>query len=531
VILARIAPIGQRVPLSISILITGLSFYLLTMAPGLLWGDDAELQRIVVTGEARAIGQSSRASHLLWLALASGFVKVTGWLPLDEAGRANLISALSAGVALPVVYAAGKELASGVVARPRLAGLCAAISLGVSHTFWLLAVRPAVYTLQMALLALAVWSVLRWRRTGATGFLALAALSVAVTLLNHVMILASVFGLAALALTVPHSHRARLYAALGIAALLGAAVLTGAAWRGVPVVDLFTAVLAYRPHVPPWRDVLLVPIYLAYQFPLSLPLALAGLWWLWRTDRGLLVGVSALYLGNVLLMLFRHHPAMYVRDQFIFYLPSYLPVALLVGVGGAVLLDGGIPAIRGWHRALSLPAWIQMAAGRARRWRLLSLLVVVSAPIVVYPMVAGLVGTLAPRIAPARQLPGRDPVTFYLWPAKAGYTGARVFAEDAFRVLEPEALVVADWLPYQTLRYVQQVEGKGPEVLLAQINAGSQAQTRFLLQHAGSRPLYIADNSPPPYYEIAELERCFTVARRGVLFRLTPRADGGELCK
>ncbi|HEV2123773.1 MAG TPA: hypothetical protein VGW38_13500, partial [Chloroflexota bacterium] len=67
----NLIPRFGHLPLSFWVLLFGAALYITSLAPSVLWGDDAELQRIVVTGEARAIGQSSRASHLLWLAIAS----------------------------------------------------------------------------------------------------------------------------------------------------------------------------------------------------------------------------------------------------------------------------------------------------------------------------------------------------------------------------------------------------------------------------------------------------------------------------
>ena len=135
------------------------------------------------------------------------------------------------------------------------------------------------------------------------------------------------------------SARRQLVAAVLLTVALALVALAGVALRGLPVMGLLGAVTSYRAHFPLLRDALLLPAYLAYQFPLSLPLALIGASarWLWRRDRAVLIGLLILYLGNALLMLTRHHPGMYVRDQFLFYLASYLPVALLVGLGAAVL--------------------------------------------------------------------------------------------------------------------------------------------------------------------------------------------------
>jgi hypothetical protein len=114
-------------------------------------------------------------------------------------------------------------------------------------------------------------------------------------------------------------------------------------------------------------------------------------------------------------------------------------------------------------------------------------------------------------------------VAFYLVPGKGGYAGARAYGDAAMETLAPQAAVVADWLPYQTLRYLQEVEGRRPDVLLAQINAGTGAQLAFLLEQGGRRPVYLADAAPRPYYDLAEIERCFSLRPQGPVYRLEPK--------
>lgn len=515
--------------------LAGLALYVTTLAPTLLWGDDAELQRIVQTGEPRTLGQSSAASHLLWLALARRFVAATGWLPLDPAGRTNLVSALCAAAALPFVSLAASELAAGRAAEDEaspatllappgatLAGLAAAVALGLSHTFWLLAVRPDAYTLQMALLAAAVWLVLRWRRTARLVALLGAAACAAAALLNHPMILASAPALAWLALSTGGRARRRLVPA---AAIAGAAALTGlaaAVAAGVPLAALVATLARFRPQLASPRDVLAVPAYLVYQFPPALVLALPGAWRLWQERRAVLAGLALLYAGNALLPL-----TFYVRDRFLFFLPSYLPVALLIGAGAAELAERGLtfrraPALASDRGSSGIgPPLSPLSSGPRVRWPALAALL--AAPLVVYPLAAATAGAAAARLAPARRLPGRDPIAFYLLPPKAGYYGARDYAAQAMASLAPGAAVVADWLPYQPLRYLQAVEGVRPDVELAMINAGGGAQLRFLLAQPPGRPLYLADDSPLPYYELEAISRCFGLTAEGVVYRLQPR--------
>ena len=273
--------------------------------------------------------------------------------------------------------------------------------------------------------------------------------------------------------------------------------------------DLLGAVTSYRAHFPLLRDALLLPAYLAYQFPLSLPLALIGARWLWRRDRAVLIGLLVLYLGNALLMLTRHHPGMYVRDQFLFYLASYLPVATLNWPRRSRTRGHG-----------DLPATAAVAYSRGARRSSSD-----RCPDSHYPLAARFASEVTLRLAPARHLPGRDPVSFYLLPWKTGYHGAREFGRAALTGLPRDAVVVADWLPFHTLRYLQVIEGLRTDVTIAQLNAGDGVQLHYLLDQERGHPLYLADNSPLPYYERAAIERCFRIEPDGVLYRLERRQN------
>jgi hypothetical protein len=319
------------------------------------------------------------------------------------------------------------------------------------------------------------------------------------------MILAALPGLAALALALPAAaNRRRIWLASAVVSAVAVLTVLLAAAFVAPVGELVRTLLQFRPVLPRARDLLLVPVYLGYQFPLAWLLALLGLSALWRRDRGALLGVALLYAGSGALPLLLR-----VADRFLFFLPSYVPVALLVGVGA-----GAAPE---WWQA-------RLASTRARLSGAL-LAVLLLAPVAIYPLAAAVGGAFAARLAPARHLPGRDPVWFYLWPPKTGYTGARTYGEAALSTVAPQAALLADWLPYQTLRYLQSVDGRRPDVLLENLNAGTGEQLRFLLAQDGRRPLYLADAAPPPYYDVGEIGRCFAVEREGVVYRLRRRPD------
>ena len=341
------------------------------VAPTLLWGDDAELQRIAVTGEARVVGQSSIASHLLWQFVASTFVRWTTWLPVDQAGRVTLVSAIFAALALVSVFLLCSVIANRIGLHTRgavVASAVGAMSLGLSHTFWLLASRPDAYTIQTFLLASALWAAVRASGSASPWRWWLVVVGiVAVTLTNHAMVLASLPGLGVVAISGRIERRAVLVAG-GLAIAIGVVVI-GAAWEaGFPFGALAATLTRYRPQLPRPLDPIAWLVFLAYQFPVAMVLVRWGAPRFFRSQRRLGAGLLLLFVGPVLLVLF---PALYIRDQYIFYLPSYLPVAVVIGLGAGWVVENP-------------PAWLRV------RGPLLigSLVAMACAPVVVYPLAA-----------------------------------------------------------------------------------------------------------------------------------------------
>ncbi|MBU6150046.1 MAG: DUF2723 domain-containing protein, partial [Chloroflexi bacterium] len=354
--------VGRRARL----ICAGVLFYGLSAAPTLLWGDDAELQRIAVTGEARVVGQSSIASHLLWQLVASTFVRWTAWLPVDQAGRVTLVSAIFATLALVPVFLLCSIIADRVGLHSRGAEVAAAVgamSLGLSHTFWLLASRPDAYTIQTFLLASALWAAVRASGSASPWRWWLVVVGiVAVTLTNHAMVLASLPGLGVVAISGRIERRAVLVAG-GLAIAIGVVVI-GAAWEaGFPFGALAATLTRYRPQLPRPVDPIAWLVFLAYQFPFAMMLVRWGFPRFLRSQKRLGAGLLLLFVGPVLLVLF---PALYIRDQYIFYLPSYLPVAVVIGLGAGWIVENP-------------PTWVRVRG----RWLTAALVAMACAPIAV----------------------------------------------------------------------------------------------------------------------------------------------------
>lgn len=472
------------------IALAGCALYAATLAPTVLWGDDAELQRLAAGGGVLNPGRG----HALWLLAARAFQPIP-WG--DPARRANLVSAVFGAATLPLVYLAARRAAGA-----RAAGWCAAAALGVAHTFWLHAVRAEVYTLHTFLLAGVLALALRWaaspeRIRPLAGAFFLAGLG----LNNHLMMATALPALAWLLWAGGGPPgRARWGRALLAAASFAAgaapylvAALPAAA--GDPLARPLESLdpLAVRP-----RHLALAAGYLAYQFPIGILAAVLGSARLLRERRVQAVFVILVWAAGAAFAVSFH-----VRDQYVFHLPAHLAAALLVGAGAAGFLarDGGARAARLVRAALAAAA-------------------LVAAPVALYaaaPAIVEKTGIAVPGFSPS---PGRD-LRFFLWPPKNGHTAARRYAEEVFAALPEDAVLLVDWTPAQTLRYVQEVDSVRPDVTLKQLGAGWGLQVPYLIARSAGRPVFIAGTGP--HYDVAEIEEAFTIAPAGPVFRLTPR--------
>lgn len=461
-----------------------LCLYVLTLAPTVLWGDDAELQRLAFTGGTPAAGRS----YPLWLTIAHGFTH----LPFgDVAWRANLVSATFAAATVGGVFAT-----IACLTRSTFAAWVGSLALAVSHTFWLHAVRAEVYSLYLALLTGIVLLLVLWHRHSRVALLVGALLLTGLALPAHPLILTALPAIALFIWLTPKPHPRRTYAWAIVAAAAGLLpyLLLGDGQpgpAGASLPRLWAGLTSLR-----GRDIVLWAGFLGYQFLLTLPLGLSGLARLWQTERRVLLFLGLVFLGNVGFALVFHVP-----DQYVFYLPSYLVFAIWVGLGAAAL-----PA-----QVAHAPRWVVWTG---------VVLVVVLVPVATYRLTPILLNRLGIELLAVRSLPNRDTNTFFLDPPKHGYDGARVFGETVLRDLPPDAALLADWSPLQTLRYLQEVEGRRPDVLLAEIRAGTGEQAAWLVEQSRERPVFIADTGR--YYDMPEIEALFRVYPFSYVYRLDP---------
>lgn len=473
-----------------------LLFYVFTLAPTVLWGDDAYFQRTAFEGTLRADG----GGHWLWLRAARLFIRLP-WG--DVAYRVNLLSAVAAVSAIVLVYAGGRALGLGP-----LGAVMAAISLAVSHTFWAHAVRAEVYSLFMLLMALQLWLWLSWRAERAWPVLA-ATFLFGTTLLGHQMALLLLPALGFLLWKRRgwlNEHQWLLLLFFFIVGLLPFFAVVK--WQ-MGDASLATALRLYFTHsgddysramfdfslssLP--RDAIVWGGLLGLQFVGGA--GLLGLWgWIdvWRKDRSTpWLAMTILYATGVLFA-FSYR----VNDQYVFYLPSYLAFALFVG--------------RGWQVASE--TW-----PRINRWMFKALIVVllVVVPILTYSGTVRLLVAADANPMNVRELPGREPNRFFLWPAKNGYFGAADYGRNALETLPLNSILLTDYTPMETILYYRSVGGLRPDIRVKYVAPG-QDLAPVVAQFPPESDIFLAGNDPD-YYNLSSLPKA-TLQPDGVVYHL-----------
>jgi len=460
------------------------AFYLHTLAPTLLWGDDAKFQWMAYVRDLRV---GAQWDHPFWILVAHPFTR----LPLgDIAWRANAFASLWAAVAVALAYATLVPLT-----RSRWAAAVGAGALVVSHTFWTHAVRSEVYSLSLALFAGGLYCALLPRRSPL--WLCLAGLLTGLGINNHVIGWVTVPGLALVGLWRLRQERIPAWWLLPAGLCLGAPVVAfrlALPGQYAPPLDLRT----YLPDGPLLvRQTGLFVAYLALQVPgPAAVLMVVGAVRSWR--RPLLgLGLALTFLGNVAGVL--HLTA---SDQFSFYFLSYAVGAYWAGLGAT-------PAIVWLGDRLS-------ALRRAVAPGLFAATVVLPvAAYAVLPTVLPRIGITAETLG-IREIPGRPALEFFLNPSKRHYTGAREFGEAMLNSLPQDAIIIVDYAVWEALLYLQNAEGLRTDVQAALVPA--ERQVDFALRHAAERPVYVA--LLEPYTDREGLSRHFAIVPDGPVYRL-----------
>jgi len=472
-------------------------FYMVTLAPGVMYGDAAKFQ----TMPWRLELAFDEMGHPIWVLFMYPIAHLPGFSP---AFACNMASAFFSALALWPAWRIARRLGAS-----RISSTLACLALAVSHTFWFHAVITEVYAVNdlaafwlldvataVATGAGARRSLVFWGAIGVFAGLAGA---------NHGLIMLWIPGLAWLLFEGVRRHHASWRGAVCAAAGFAAAVGTFSIFRilSTPgpgplavVAEILRSMLDLGGLV---RDLAMAAGYLLYQFPL--PVIIVAAWPGCRAIPSRLRWPLLLMLACSLGFAVRYP----VKDRFAFFQPAWLLLALIAAPG--------LDAVRRWlERGFRI--------GRPVATALMAVACIAMPPVIYAAAVPLAKAGYIPLPQGLRDLPGRDEVAFFFFPGKRGETGHRRHAEALMDAAPPRTMWLADHSLRAAMEYLQFVEGRRPDVDFTWAPASGQVDLveRYLSQ---GRPVCLP--ATDEFYDMASLSSHFTIVEQGLITCLSER--------
>ncbi|MDY7010028.1 MAG: DUF2723 domain-containing protein [Planctomycetota bacterium] len=480
--------------------------FLMTAQRGPAWQDSGIFQWRMHTFDLT--GHMGLALAHPLIIILGGCVRV---IPLGaEVWRYNALSAVAAAVAAANLAVIVRRLTPKVP----VAAYFAAGAFVLSHTVWWLATITESHALLAALMTAELLALISLLRRPRISMVLLLGLFNGLGVATHNLALLAAPAYASVVMVLVWRKRISWCAA----PLFAAAWCIGAMpmiWMTIQMAGQAGAAAAVRSALfgRSWRGQVLGGSakaavlglgYIIYNFPnFVLPLSAVGLW---RLRQRVGAGLAAA-LAYILVIHFVFAVRYAVSDQFMFFVPFYLMVTMLAGLGFA-------------HLCENRRRWLKIAA-----------------------VASLLLGPVAYAIAPSaanamklplpggrRTLPFRDDGRYWLTPWKHNENSAGRFARTAMEQLPDQSIVFADSTSYWPLRWVAEVEGAGPKLRLVggtdtdmlKDVAGDPAG--FLRRvERGENAVFVVSKAPGycpkpllPYVEDKPA---------GVLYRIRPPAD------
>lgn len=442
---------ATNIAVALAVFAAAFGFYYLTGPTDVAWMEGAEYQRRVAQSD---IGNGPWA-HPLFIFLSQPFLL----LPWGElARRANWAAgAFSAGACLFVYLLLKSLLQMAPQFIARRVGVLAAVSLAVSHTFWMRAVTPGPEPLDALLLAAILFFLIRFANVGGATNLYVGMGILGVSMANNLLMvfLIPIVFLWARVVQPPLIREIGKVRVRGLGVFfLGASfALAVTAWGWTKTGFLIPS--EQRSWLPFWEHMMLswdAPLQeslvrfgsmMLLNFPpWTAVIGLLGLWELYRRQKYVFFLVFPLFIVYAFLVVTLRLPAP---------VPSYLPAWLFLSVAVGF----------GWWRLLSSGGWQGFAVA----------IVLCASPLAIY--------RFAPEAVRQAQMEFRaealfdvpkelplDHLAFQLNPDRRELPQAREFASAALSALPQGAVVVspsrASELMVAPVRYLVEVESAAP---------------------------------------------------------------------
>lgn len=449
-------PVSTKYRYTFWTMTSAIVFYGLTCATGVLWQDSAMFQHRVRFFDIR--GESGLPlAHPLYVLLASAFT--TKGISGNHAHYVNLFSSLCGAITLTVTI-----LLLLNITKSRIGAIVGTISLAVSHTFWTHSVIAEVYNLYALGLVIELFCVDRFLKTRNKRWFIAAVFVNGLNISNHLLAIlhAPVYAVLLFRSLKSGVMKPGVTGPLAIAFLAGASpylwligenivggqgVVSALSEALVGPAERANKVLETRFSFA--RQAVRTAQYFAMNFPT--PIVLLAIVGAWHAFRSTMRRDMAWVLAGVFLIDFVFAFRYPVPDQFVFFTPAYVVVAILIGLGAADI----------WKRVQRVPTLTLSSRMMAAALVICALL-----PIGVYAAAPTLMRGAGFSIGAKREIPFRDTLAYFIQPWKINDHSAQQFADAALAIAAPDGLLYADTTIKNVLVYVRDAQGKHAGVTL-----------------------------------------------------------------
>jgi hypothetical protein len=493
--------------------------YIVTCAPTILWQDSGMfVYRIWHNDIEGNLGLALSLPLYIMIGIAVKYI------PLGElAYRVNLISAVFGAVAVANLF-----LLVRLWLGKSAPAVVAAITLGLSWTFWFYAEVAKVYTLFAAQMFAELVVLLQYMRTKRIGYLYLLGLLNGLTIASHLW---GVFGFACytifvIVLLARRQIQLKHFGIIVLMWVIGAAPYEYLIMKNLVVTGDVGGTLASVLFGSDWRHEVLNTsisariileniIFILTTFPTpNIVFFFAGLWVLWK------VAPNRSFANIIIAMLILHFMFAFrygVLDRWAFFLPFYCLAAVLIGLGAHMFFNHS-----------------------NRRTAVVAVLLFALLPIPVYALAPTVAKKAYKALGQRRQVPYRDEYTYWFQPWKTGYRGAERFANEALDTVEENAVIYA-YTDVYPLLYVQEVKGKRTDVKIISNYNSSKGAPAFnqetIVQLMKDSAVYVSPLVKDYCPEF--LSDNYDFVRAGILWRVVERKqitldwrlqNGKQLC-
>lgn len=486
------------------VLLAAAVLYIVSCAPGLLWQDSGMYQYRIWNNDIE--GRRGLAlSHPLYHIIGIG-VK---YIPFGEfAYRVNLISAVSAAFTIANLF-----LFLRLWLGKNSPALLAAITLALSWTIWQSASIAEVYTLYLALFFAEMIMLLQYVRTRRVRFLYLLALFNGLAIADHMwgIIPFTCYVVFVAVLLIHKQIKLKNLAVCICLWVIGAAPYEYLIIKNIVQTGDLTATLASAFFGKSWSGVVLNThlsaklavenlMFMAYSFPTpNIIFFFAGLYSLnkvspGRSFRSILLALLILFF----VFAFRYT----VTDRYVFFMPFYCLVSVLIGTGFNSLV---------------------VQPNRKTLCRIVFILALLPIPVYIITPVAAEKTQL--KLTTKREISYRNEYIWFLQPWQTGYYGPEQFADEVFNTIEQNSVIYADSTTASPLLYLQKIKKRRSDAKIISSIASSEDSPEFnektITKLLAERAVYVV--SPVKGYCPDFLLKQYSFIPAGVVWRVVEK--------